>query len=228
MNSGLKACAGAWATASAAAWASWLLAPTTKFSNVLRGLRVPALGPFSSKRPARRGAARSRLWCAGAVAGKRGGGAGTAGHSAVANLQRDIDQPAGGQAEALSDEIQVVIVDPDRREVIGYTERHRILGRFEANDGFKPHLENVLGEEPLEVTFDGFPQAGRESQRRHGAGKRRRLFTRSPSRLKPRVLQGQFACSLAGKRHVRSQRCEVQVKQNDNCLLYTSPSPRDR
>src|SRR5208283_3203225 len=111
----------------------------------------------------------------------------TTGGGAVADLQRYIDQPAGRQAKALGDEIQVVVMDPDRREVIGHTKRDRILGRFEANDGFKPHLEDVLGEEPLEVTFNGFPQAGRESQRRHGASEARSLFTPTPLTALSRV-----------------------------------------
>jgi len=75
--------------------------------------------------------------------------AGTTGGAAMADLQRHRDQPAGSQAKALGDEIQVVVVDPDRREIIGHAERYRVLGRFEANDGFKPHLENVLGKSPL-------------------------------------------------------------------------------
>src|SRR5208283_3076324 len=40
----------------------------------------------------------------------------TTGGGAVADLQRYIDQPAGRQAKALGDEIQVVVMDPDRRE----------------------------------------------------------------------------------------------------------------
>src|SRR5947209_3359792 len=54
MNKGLYAWAGAWATAKEAAWAIWLLFPTTKVSNVLRGLREPWEAARSSYRTARR------------------------------------------------------------------------------------------------------------------------------------------------------------------------------
>ena len=70
----------------------------------------------------------------------------------------------GVQAEALSDQIEVVVVNPNRREVIGHAKRHRIARGFEAHDGFEPHLENIFRKERLKVAFYGFPEAGREGQ----------------------------------------------------------------
>ena len=59
---------------------------------------------------------------------------------------------------------------PDGGEIVGYPERHMVLGGAEAHHGLKPHLKYVLGEQPLEVAFDGFPQAGGQRQSGHGKG----------------------------------------------------------
>ena len=72
-------------------------------------------------------------------------------------------------AQSLRDQVEVVVVNPNRREVIGHAKRHRITRAFEAHDGFEPHLENIFRKERLKVAFHGFPEAGRERQRRHGS-----------------------------------------------------------
>ena len=78
----------------------------------------------------------------------------------VGLAQCDIHETAGGEAEPLGDEVQVVVVDPDRRKVIGHAQNHRVLRGFDTNHGLEPHLEHVLGKQLLEVAFDGFPETG--------------------------------------------------------------------
>ena len=75
-------------------------------------------------------------------------------------LEGDVDQATRREAQTLGNQVQIIVVNPDRREVIGHTERHRILGGFEADHGLEPHLKNVFRKELLEVAFYGFPQAG--------------------------------------------------------------------
>jgi hypothetical protein len=81
-----------------------------------------------------------------AVAGSQGAGDGLGGWPGMINLQGNVDQAAGSEAQTLSNEVKVVVVDPDCCEVIRHAKRNGILGRFEANDGFKPHLEDILRE----------------------------------------------------------------------------------
>jgi hypothetical protein len=81
-----------------------------------------------------------------AVAGSQGAGGGLGGRPGMMNLQVNVDQAAGGEAQTLSNKVEVVVVDPDRCEVIRHAKRNGVLGRFEANDGFKPHLEDILRE----------------------------------------------------------------------------------
>jgi hypothetical protein len=86
------------------------------------------------------------------VRGRGGRGVGLA--------EGDVDQAAGGQPQALGDQVEVIVVNPDRREIVGHPQGHRVLRGIQAHHGLKPHLKHVLREELLEVAFDGFPQAG--------------------------------------------------------------------
>jgi hypothetical protein len=76
--------------------------------------------------------------------------------------EADMHQAAGGQAKALRDQIEVVVVNPDGGEIIRHAEGHGVLRGFRAADGLEPHREHILREQPLEVAFDGFPEAGLE------------------------------------------------------------------
>ena len=75
-------------------------------------------------------------------------------------FQRDVDQATGGEAEPLGDQVQIIVVNPDCREVIGHAQGHGVLSGFEADHWLEPHLKNVFRKEFLEVAFYGFPQAG--------------------------------------------------------------------
>src|SRR5690606_11625862 len=112
--------------------------------------------------------------------GRRGGGRTVGGGGGGVELpERHIDHAAGVEAQALGDQVQVVVMDPDGGEVGGHAERHAVLGGFEAHHGLEPHLKNILGKQLLEIAFYGFPKAGGEGQRRHVAGERSGLFTLS-------------------------------------------------
>jgi hypothetical protein len=84
-------------------------------------------------------------------------------YSFVLSLRRpcafecDVDHASRAEAETLSDEVQVVIVDPDCRKIVGDAQGYVVLSCAEAGDGFKPHLKYVFREETLEIAFYGFP-----------------------------------------------------------------------
>ena len=113
---------------------------------------------------AARGGAAAR---GGGLGGPRGVG-GRRGPAGVGLAKRDIDQAAGSQAQALRDQVEVVVVDPDRRKVVGHPQRHGVLRGLEAHHRLEPHLKNVFRKELLKVAFDGFPEAGGQGQRGHG------------------------------------------------------------
>jgi CheY-like chemotaxis protein len=68
-----------------------------------------------------------------------------------------VDEATGDVAQALGDQVQVVVVDPDGGKFVGDAESDDIFGGFQAHDRFKPHMENILREERLEVGFHGVP-----------------------------------------------------------------------
>jgi hypothetical protein len=102
-----------------------------------------------------------------------GGDAIGGGGGGVAFAQGDADHATGGKTDALSDQVEVVVVDPDGGEFVGHAQHQGILGGFDAGDGLKPHLENFIGKETLEVAFHGFPEirgcggGGHCGRRRH-------------------------------------------------------------
>ena len=106
---------------------------------------------------------------AGGLAGGAGGGA-AAGDGAIGGAllvrggggssggrEFDGDEATSEVAQALGDQVQVVVVDPNGGKFIGYAKSDDIFGGFQAHDRFKPHMENILREERLEVGFHGVP-----------------------------------------------------------------------
>jgi hypothetical protein len=80
----------------------------------------------------------------------------------VPKVLRGLSEP-----EALRDQIEVVVVNPDRREIVGHAEGDRVKAGVEAHHRLEPHLENVVRKQRLEVAFDGFPEAGSEGRSWH-------------------------------------------------------------
>ncbi len=161
------------------------------------GRRAPVVAPDGPARPPARALGGRRRGA------RRRGALPDAARRPVGLLQVDAHRPAGGQAQALRDQVQVVVVDPDGGEIVGHAERDRVLRGLEANHGLKPHLEDVLGKEGLEVTFDRFPQIMGQGQRGHGRAESLVLFT-----LRPRERL----------RHVIRSRLRVRSLRQ-NCIL---------
>ena len=136
MKSGLYACAGASATASAAAWAKRFDEPITNRSNVYFGLDPAA-------EPARSGAGRSaarRPRRPAAAAGRAAPALGTVSCTRrswpVASLTAGADQP------------EEVALDPLAREVVRHGEHERVVGELDAADLAEPGAVRRLVERP--------------------------------------------------------------------------------
>ena len=90
----------------------------------------------------------------GAFAGGRWGGAG--------GVDFDVDEAAGDEPKPLGDQIEVVVVDPNRGKFVGHAQRDEFFAGIEANDGLEPHMKDIFRKQRFEVAFHGFPKAGRE------------------------------------------------------------------
>ena len=79
--------------------------------------------------------------------------------SAIQALSFDeLDLVAGGEPQALHNQVQIVVADPDGREVVGHAQGETGGGRFHAGNGLEPQLVDVLGEKALKVVLYGFPK----------------------------------------------------------------------
>ena len=78
--------------------------------------------------------------------------------------QRDIDHPAGREPQSLGDQVEVVVVDPDRGKIVRYSQRQGVARGLEAHDGLEPHLEDVFRKERLEVALYRLPEARSEGR----------------------------------------------------------------
>jgi hypothetical protein len=58
---------------------------------------------------------------------------------------------ACAEAKPLNDEIEVIVVNPDRGKVVRDPQSEDVLAGFEANDGLKPKFEDVFGKKAFEV-----------------------------------------------------------------------------
>src|SRR6185436_4911407 len=87
--------------------------------------------------------------------GGLGGGLGGGAVIGAAAAEAYADRAAGAQLEALGDEVEVVVVDPDGCEIGGHAERDGAFPGLKAGDGLEPELKNILGKQALEITFDG-------------------------------------------------------------------------
>ena len=105
----------------------------------------------------------------GAALGLGGGLAGRGGVVTLLHLlEAHVDHAAGGQAQALRNQVEIIVVNPNGGEIIRHAQRQRVFRGLHAADGLEPHGEHILGEQTLQVAFDGFPEAGLEDGVGHG------------------------------------------------------------
>jgi hypothetical protein len=76
--------------------------------------------------------------------------------------EADMHQAAGGQAEALRDQIEVVVVNPDGGEVVRHAERHGVLRGFECTRMGSNHIwKTSSGNSPLKSHLTVSQRLGR-------------------------------------------------------------------
>ena len=94
----------------------------------------------------------------------------------------------------MHDQIEIIVVDPNRGEIIRHAEGERILRGFDATNGLEPELVDILRKESLEIAFDDFPKGrgGGYGWQVNEAKKGRNyeLFTRGAERWKEGTSSG--------------------------------------
>ena len=147
MNSGLYACAGASATASAAACAKRLDEPMTKESNVYFALKPPLSGrPLVTIRStvgASSGSSPSSSWGSDLRLGD-------------AHLDRPLR--AGDVADGGADQTEEMTLDPVAREIVRDAEDEDVVRELEAGGFAEPRAVRRVVESPPEPTGDLVPQ----------------------------------------------------------------------